>query len=63
MHEMLYQYQNRMQKCRQKQLHNLDQNQNENLVEHLDMIYVNFPVQLEINTNKPLPRQLHGLNL
>jgi hypothetical protein len=47
------------QKNHQIKLHNLVQNQNENLEEHLDKIFVNSPVLLEINTNKLLPRQPH----
>ncbi len=63
MHEMLYQYRNMKQKILQIKLHILYQNQNENLVKHLDKINVNFRVLFEINMNKLLPKQQHELIL
>jgi len=51
------------QKNRRIRHHNHDRNRNENLEERLGMKFEDFQVQLEINTNKPLPRQPRGLNL
>lgn len=56
-------YQSRKQKNHQTGLHNLVQNQNENLEEHLDKIFADYLVLFVINTNKQLPKQRHVLSL